>query len=198
MSQARNTEHSIHPLFTDRWSPRAFTGETISEAALLPLLEAARWAPSAYNAQPWRFIYARRDTPAWTPIFDTLIEFNQGWAQRAAALIVVVSAKETIFRGKEAAEPNPTHSFDTGAAWASLAFQATLSGWSAHGMAGFKADALRQAVGLPEGFSIEAVVAVGKRGDKGVLPEGLQAGETPNGRLPLAKIVSEGRFMQGA
>jgi len=194
MTQARTPDHPINALFTDRWSPRAFTGEAIPEPVLLSMLEAARWAPSAYNAQPWRFIYARRDTASWLPVFDTLVEFNQGWAQRAAALVVIVSARQAVFPGKTDAAPNAWHSFDSGAAWASIAFQATLSGWSAHGMAGFDADRLRQALGIPGDYAIETVIAIGKRGDKGVLPEGLQARETPNGRLPLAQLAAEGRF----
>lgn len=194
MTHARTPDHAIHPLFTDRWSPRAFTGESIPESGLMSLLEAVRWAPSAYNAQPWRFIYARRDTPSWQLLFDTLMEFNQGWALRAAALVVIVSAKQAVFPGATEPASNKWHSFDAGAAWASLAFQATLSGWKAHGMAGFDADRLRQATGIPEGYAIEAVVAIGKQGDKSVLPEGLQARETPNGRLPLTQLTAEGRF----
>ncbi|WP_304303655.1 nitroreductase family protein, partial [Pseudacidovorax intermedius] len=77
MSTPRQPAHPIDPLFTERWSPRAFTEEAIPEPALMSLLEAARWAPLAYNVQPWRFIYARRDTAAWQPIFDSLVEFNQ-------------------------------------------------------------------------------------------------------------------------
>lgn len=198
MSQARQTEHPIHPLFTDRWSPRALSAEAIPEAALFSLLEAARWAPSAYNAQPWRFVYALRDTPAWQPVFDTLVPFNQGWAQRAAALVVIVSAKESPVAGEARTAPNPWHSFDAGAAWASLAFQATLSGWVAHATAGFDGDKLRQAIGVPEGYAIESIVVVGKQGDKSVLPEGLREREAPNGRRPLAELVAEGRFGFGA
>lgn len=194
MTDMRQPEYPIDPLFTDRWSPRAFSGESIPEDVLMTLLEAARWAPSSYNAQPWRFVYVRRDTPGWKPVFDTLVEFNQSWAQRAAALVVVVSAKQAVFPGSEESEPNPSHSFDTGAAWASLAFQATLLGWASHGMAGFDADQLRQAVQVPEGYAIEAVVAIGKRADKAVLPDELQSMEAPNGRLPLAQLAAEGRF----
>ncbi len=198
MTSARTPDHPIHPLFTDRWSPRAFTGEAISEPDLLGMLEAARWAPSAYNAQPWRFIYARRETASWQPIFDTLVAFNQGWAQRASALVVIVSADEATFPGAAAAAPNRWHSFDAGAAWASIAFQATLSGWSAHGMAGFDVERLREATGIPAGYSVETVLAIGRKGDKSVLPEGLQARETPNGRLPLTQLAAEGRFSFGA
>ncbi|WP_445289321.1 nitroreductase family protein [Variovorax atrisoli] len=198
LSQTRQPGHPIHPLFTDRWSPRAYTGEAISTPELLTVLEAARWAPSAYNAQPWRFIYAQRDTAAWQPIFDALVEFNRGWAQRAAALVVVVSAKDATFPGQTEAAPNPWHAFDAGAAWASLAFQATLSGWSAHGMAGFDADALRAAVNLPQSYAIQTVVAIGRRADKGVLPEALQAREVPNDRRPLAQSAAEGHFSFGS
>lgn len=194
MSQTRQPDHPIHPLFTDRWSPRAYTGEAIGTQELLSLLEAARWAPSAYNAQPWRFIYARRDTASWSPIFDSLVEFNQGWARQAAALVVFVSASEAVFPGRAEPAPNAWHAFDTGAAWASLAFQATLSGWSAHGMAGFDADRLRAAVDLPPGYAIQAVVAIGRQGDRSVLPEALQAREAPSGRRPLAQSATEGRF----
>ncbi|MGJ7498015.1 nitroreductase family protein [Variovorax sp. RT4R15] len=194
MTQTRQPDHLIHPLFTDRWSPRAFTGEAIPESALLSMLEAARWAPSAYNAQPWRFIYARRDTASWQPIFDTLVEFNQGWAQRAAALVVIASAKQAVFPGAADAAPNLWHSFDSGAAWASIAFQATLSGWAAHGMAGFDFERLRQVAAIPDAYAVETVVAIGKRGDKDVLPEGLQSRESPNGRLPLTQLAAEGRF----
>ncbi len=194
MSAPRTPDHPIDPLFTDRWSPRAFAGTEIAEPELLSLLEAARWSPSAYNAQPWRFVYARRGTAAWAPIFGTLVEFNQGWARSAAALVVVASAEQAVFPGADAPAPNASHAFDAGAAWAGIAFQATLSGWSAHAMAGFDADALKAAVGLPDGHAIHAVVAIGKRGDKSVLPDYLQAMEQPSGRKPLGELAFEGRF----
>ncbi|MFT3801833.1 MAG: nitroreductase family protein [Burkholderiaceae bacterium] len=194
MTQARQTEWPIDDLFTRRWSPRAFTGERIDDPTLLGLFEAARWAPSAYNAQPWRFIYARPDGPGWSSIFDALVEFNRGWAQRASALVVVLSRTQWIPPGKQAPESIPTHSFDTGAAWASLAFQATLAGWYTHGMAGFDRERLRAAFEIPGDFAIEAVIAVGRQGDAAILSEGLRAREAPNARLPLGTIVAEGRF----
>lgn len=194
MTSPRQATYPVDNLFTQRWSPRAFTGEAIASEQLLTLLEAARWAPSAYNAQPWRFVYAHRDTVSWQPIFDTLIAFNQSWAAQAAALVVVTSARQAQFPGKTGLSPNPSHSFDTGAAWVSLAFQATLSGWAAHAIAGFDAERLRQAIGVPESHAIEAVIVIGKQGDKSLLSESLQQRETPNGRLELAQVVSEGRF----
>lgn len=194
MSQVRQSDHPIDPLFTQRWSPRAFSGEPIPEAALLSLLEAARWAPSAFNAQPWRFIYGRNGTPSWQPIFDNLVEFNRGWAHRAAALIVVLSQKRYLPPGAAESQANSSHSFDAGAAWASLAFQATLSGWHAHGLGGFNRDGVRQALGIPDDYAIEAVIAIGRLGDKASLPEALQERESPSGRRPLTELVADGRF----
>lgn len=194
MSDSRTPEHPIHPLFVDRWSPRAFTDEPIDASTLLGFFEAARWAPSGFNAQPWRFVYARRNTPAWAPILDALSEYNRGWAGRASALVAVLSATTWLPPGKTERQPVTTHSFDAGAAWASLAFQATLSGWHAHGIGGFDKDRLRERLGVPADHAIEAVVAIGRRGDKSLLPEVLQAREAPNQRRPLREIVAEGRF----
>lgn len=191
---SRQSGHPIDPLFTRRWSPRAFTGESIDEGTLLSFLEAARWAPSGYNAQPWRFIYGRRGTPGWQPIFESLSEYNAGWAQRAAALIAILSRTRWVPPGKSEAQPLATHSFDAGAAWASLAFQATLSGWHAHGIGGFDKARLRASLGIPDDYALEAVIAVGRLGDKSVLPEALQAREAPNARLPLAELAADGRF----
>lgn len=189
----RTPAHPIDPLFVRRWSPRALTGAPIAESELLTLLEAARWAPSAYNAQPWRFLYARRDTAAWAPVFGALVPFNQVWAQNAAALVVVLSRTISGPSGPEA-QPNRWHAFDAGAAWASLAFQAELSGWAAHAMAGFDAEALRAALAVPTTYDLHAVVAVGRRGDPAALPEPLRAREAPNGRTTLAGIAAEGAF----
>ena len=90
-ANGRTAENDIEPMFLHRWSPRAFTGEPIGEDVLMSLFEAARWAPSAFNLQPWRFVYARRDTPDWHRLFDVLIEYNQAWVRRASALVFVIS-----------------------------------------------------------------------------------------------------------
>ena len=107
----RKPGQDINEMFSNRWSPRAMSGEEIDEKTLLTLLEAARWAPSANNNQPWRFIYARRNTNHWDTFFNLLAEGNQVWAKNAAVLIVIIS-KTTFDNGK----PSITHSFDTGAA----------------------------------------------------------------------------------
>ncbi|ALM83014.1 nitroreductase family protein [Bordetella sp. N] len=190
----RTAEHPVAELFLERWSPRAYTGEEISETALLTILEAARWAPSAYNLQPWRFIYARKGTPHWERLLAVLNPFNQSWASSASALIVVVSAETGTPPGKDQPVPNATHSFDTGAAWGFLALQASLEGWQAHGMAGIDHEKARIDLGIPAGYKVEAAVAIGKPGDKSTLPEGLRAREGYSPRQPLASIVAEGRF----
>lgn len=194
MSLQRKTGYPVDPMFTCRWSPRAFDGEPIAHETLMSFFEAARWAPSAFNAQPWRFLYGRRDTPAWRPLFESLHEYNQGWAQRAAALVAVLSRTRWTPPGKAQPQPIASHAFDAGAAWASLAFQATLSGWHAHAMGGFDRERLRAALAIPEDHAIEAVVAIGWRTDKSVLAEALQAREVMSQRLPLEQIVAEGPF----
>ncbi|GAP35107.1 nitroreductase family protein [Piscinibacter sakaiensis] len=193
MTTPRTADHPIDRQFLDRWSPRAFTGEALPAETLLTLLEAARWAPSAFNSQPWRFVYAHRDTPAWGPVFDTLSATNQGWARQAGALVVVLSSTHWTPPGKDAPEPLRSHAFDAGAAWGYLALQARLAGWDAHAMGGFDRERARQSLGLPETLEPQAVVAIGRRGDKSVLPDALQAREAPNGRRPLAGSIFEGR-----
>jgi nitroreductase len=190
----RVADYPIDPQFTERWSPRAFTGESISQETLLSFFEAARWAPSAYNSQPWRFLYARRDTPNWTRYLSLLVEFNQSWAQHASALVIVIS--KTTFTAPGATEESPAlwHTFDTGSAWAQLALQASLSGWHTHGMAGFDKERTRQELNIPEGYEVHAAIAIGKLGDKSTLPEYLQGREVPSPRRPVAELAAEGDF----
>lgn len=190
----RVAEFPIESVFVERWSPRAFTGEAIPQSELNSLFEAARWAPSAYNSQPWRFVYARRDTPAWDKLLGVLVEFNRSWVQHAAALIFVVSKTTMLPPGKDTEIPSHSHSFDAGAAWVSLALQAVKSGWATHGMVGLDFEAAPAALGLPDGYRVEAAVAVGRHGDKSILPEYLQAREAPSPRLTVSEIAFEGSF----
>ena len=192
----RVAEHEIDALFLRRWSPRAFTEEAIPEAELLRFFEAARWAPSAYNSQPWHFIYARRRTERWPVFLEILNEWNRGWAQHAAALIIVTSQTRFDQPGK-GETPLPTHSFDAGAAWSNFALQALLSGWHTHGMSGFDRDKARDLLGLPPDYVADAAIAIGRVGDKAILPEKLRERERPSSRKPLGSIVSEGAFRAG-
>lgn len=185
----RDPERPVEPLLVERWSPRAMSGEPVSRQELLSLFEAARWAPSSYNNQPWRFVYARRDTPDWRPLFDLLVDFNQSWCKNAAVLIVILSRRSFERNGK----PSRTHSFDAGAAWMNLALQGNSMGLVVHGMEGFDYDRARRALGVPEELAVEAMAAVGRPAPVETLPEGLREREQPSGRKRVAEIAFEGR-----
>jgi nitroreductase len=193
-ANSRSTDYPVDPLFLERWSPRAFTGAPISEYDLLTILEAARWAPSSYNSQPWRFIYARRDTQHWPRLLGLLTQSNQSWAKNASALLILVSKTTLLPRGADKEEPSWTHSLDAGAAWASLALQAQRCGWAAHGMVGFDRERAVTELGVPDGYRVECAIAIGRRGDKSILPERLQAREVPSDRLLLPQLAGEGSF----
>jgi hypothetical protein len=189
-SDIRESDHPIAPLFLDRWSPRAMSGEPVSTGELRQLFEAARWAPSASNAQPWRMLYAHRDTPDWPLFFDLLVERNQLWCRNAGVLVLFVSRTLNDRTGR----PLPTHSYDTGAAWANFALQGTLSGLVVHGMRGFDAARARSSLRIPDEFAVEAMAAVGRPGRLQDLPETFHAQESPNGRRPLGETVIQGAF----
>ena len=189
-SEVRRADSPIEPLLIDRWSPRAMSGEEISHDELLQLFEAARWAPSSFNAQQWRALYALRNTKHWEMFFDLLVEANRVWAKNAAALVVFLSRKR--FEHNE--EPSRTHTFDAGAAWQNFALQAFKNGLVAHGMEGFDYDRARVELRVPEEFDIEAMAAVGRPGSKEGLPAKLQTRETPNDRRKATDSIHEGTF----
>ena len=158
IDQFRKPEHVINSIFVNRWSPRAMSGEELSDEELMPLFEAARWAPSSYNEQPWRFIIGKKNTPSWDTLFDLLVEPNQAWAKNAAVLVVVIS-KKTLSRNEK---PNKVHSFDAGAAWENLALQGAHDGIVVHGMGGFDYDKAQQVLAIPDDYQVEAMIAIGK------------------------------------
>ena len=190
----RTSDYDIDPIFLERWSPRAFTGEAIPEPVLMQVFEAARWAPSSYNSQPWRFVYARRDTPHWEPMLSILNEFNRSWAKNAAVVMIAASNSVMLPPGAEKPVPSYSHSFDAGSAWAYMALQATKLGWHAHGMVGFDQARAFAELDFPEGYRVEAAIAIGRKGDPSILPEGLRAREMPSPRNPLAASIFEGKF----
>ncbi len=190
--EGRTADHPIERLFLERWSPRAFAGATMDHETLMTIFEAARWAPSSYNSQPWRYVYALRDTPAWSTLFGLLVEGNQGWARDASVLIVAASKSTMSPRGTEM--HSHSHSFDAGAGWQNMALQATAMGWHAHAMVGFDMARAASELNIPEGYRIESAIAIGKRGDRARLPEQLQGMETPNGRNPVSSFAFEGAF----
>lgn len=189
---ARTADYPIHDLFLRRWSPRAMSGEPMKEADLMRLFEAARWAPSSGNFQPWRFLYARAGTAHFEKFFDLLNERNRKWCVRAGALVVVVS--KTTFEANGVNKPSPTHSFDTGAAWMSLALEASLDGLVAHGMAGFNWDRARTELNVPDDFAVNAMIALGYPGKIEDLSESDRAREQPSLRKPISEFISEGGF----
>jgi len=191
---ARQADHDILPLFVERWSPRAFTDEAIDEATLHTLFEAARWAPSAFNAQPWRFLYARRDTAAWDTFVDLLMPYNQGWARHAAALVYLLSAPTFTPEGKTEPQAVSHGSFSAGTAWGYLALQAHAMGWVAHGMAGIEVEAIRRTLNVPDSYGVEIGIAIGRQGPVSNLSEKLQAREVRSLRRPVADFAFEGAF----
>lgn len=194
LKSPRTALHPVDPLFLDRWSSRAFAADEIAEAELLSLIEAARWAPSAINLQPWRFAYGLRGDEGFAALAATLAPGNALWAPKAAALVAIASKETMLPAGADAEVINPAHAFDAGAAWVSLAYQAQRAGWVAHAMGGFDHAEAAQALGLPAGHAVHAVIAIGRRGAAEALPEALQAREQPSQRLPLERIAARGRF----
>jgi nitroreductase len=166
------------------------SGDAITDDEMLTLFEAARWAPSTYNEQEWRFLYARRQTPAWPLIFDLLMPANQAWCDNAAMLVVIAAKKTFTATGK----PNPVHIFDCGNAFENLALQGTAMGLVVHGMAGFDFDKARTSLSIPDDFAVAAMFAVGRPGDPAQLPEPMRQREKPSGRRPVQESICEGRF----
>ena len=154
------------------------------------LFEAARWAPSSYNNQPWRILYARRDSKHWKLFFDLLVEGNQAWAKNAAALLLFISQTTFGFNGA----PSITHSFDCGAAWENLALQGSLKDLVVHGMQGFDYERARMALNIPDGFQVEAMAAVGLPAGPEVLPEEQRKRESPSDRRKLDQTICEGPY----
>lgn len=190
---SRHPAHAVDRFFVDRWSPRALSGDEIDPEDLLIMFEAARWAPSSYNNQPWRILYARRGTSAWGTFVGLLGDFNRTWAANAGALLLFVSKTTFDFNGK----PSVTHAFDAGAAWMQLALQASLRGYVAHGMQGFDYDRARTELKIPEGYEVHAMVALGRPGSPETLPPDLREKEKPSDRRQLEQTICEGPWRLG-
>jgi len=192
MSEPRKADHPIDQFFLERWSPRSFEPVDMPDADLMSIFEAARWAPSSYNNQPWRFLYAKRGTPEWPLLFNLMVPFNQSWTADASVLIVVLSSRLFDHNGK----PSDTHSFDAGAAWEAIALQAWLKGYAAHGMQGFDYAKARTDLAVPVEFAVEAMIAIGKKGPKEKLPLEAQKSEAPNSRRPITESIAKGKFAE--
>jgi len=186
MRKTASTTVPVHPLLAERWSPRGFDqAHEIGDEALAALLEAARWAPSAGNSQPWRFLVTRRGEPAHDRLFAALAPGNQAWAGAASALILV-AARTAGDDGR----PQPWALYDTGQAVAALVTQAQADGLSVHQMGGFDTGAVRTELGLGEDLTPVVVVAVGRHDTEAGLPEPLATREAaPRTRHPVSDLL---------
>lgn len=187
METLTEKEIQIHPLIKKRWSPRAFFNRSVEKEKLLQLFEAARWAPSSYNEQPWRFIVATKENPAaFGLLFDCLTEKNQRWAVSAPVLMLSIAKTHFERNGK----PNRHAYHDVGLAMGNLLTQATSMGLYVHQIAGFSTERARELLQIPEGYEPVAMIAIGYLGNFRQLPEDLQEREqAPRKRKELNDIV---------
>jgi len=194
MSAPRIPEHAIDPVFVSRWSPRIYDSSAMPLSDLLRLLEAARWAPSAYNIQPWRFLYSLRGDAHWLGFLDLLNPSNASWAKHSSALVVLAS--DTIMPGDDnrPQSSSRTHSFDAGAAWAQFALQAASLGYQAHAMAGIDFARSRQYLAVPEQYRVEIAIAVGRCEKEQPLPAGNPANAGLSQRRPIEDFAAAGPF----
>jgi nitroreductase len=168
----------------ERWSPRAFSDEKINDEDIMGILEAARYAPSCYNEQPWRFIVAK-DKEKLEKMNEILFDGNKVWASKAPALILVLSKKTFERNGKD----NYWHTFDAGTAWGYLSLEAQKRGLITHAMGGFNKNKAKEIYNISDDYSIITVIAVGKYGNKEDLPDNIKAMEKPSIRKPIEDLI---------
>jgi nitroreductase len=186
----RKTEFPIDDIFIKRWSPRAMSGEEIAEDELMKLFEAARWAPSSLNEQPWRFIYARKNTAYWNMFYGFVSESNQRWCKTAGVLVVIASKNKLTKYDAD----NRTHSFSAGSAFENLALQGTLMDLVVHPFGGFDEAKAAKELGIPHEYFVDAMIAIGRPGNIEDLEERDRVREFPSDRKKLKEIVMEGKF----
>jgi nitroreductase len=188
----RVAEYPCDKEFISRVSTRAFDeNKQIEHDTLMSCFEAARWAPSSYNNQPWRYCFAKKGSKTYQTIYNTLVEFNQMWCKNVQVLIVICSRKHFSHNNQIAA----TSSLDTGSSYMSFSLEAHKRGLATHAMEGFNKDKLRNVMNIPDMYNIEAILAVGYPGDISILPKEVQDKETPTARKALKEIVSEDHFI---
>ncbi|MGA8089132.1 MAG: nitroreductase family protein [Terracidiphilus sp.] len=186
MKYAQPSTEGVLPVILERWSPRAFADQDVSPADLKTIFEAARWAPSSFNEQPWRYFVGHRNSETYKKIFNTLVPFNQAWVRSAPVLILGVA--KTRFSHNDS--PNNYAIHDLGAADGFITLQAAAMGIATHQMAGFDQAKARETFEIPETYAIGSVMAMGYHGDLSSLSEHYQAQEqSPRSRKPLSEIV---------
>jgi nitroreductase len=191
MQKPAPTNFPVHDLIRDRWSPRAFANKPVEPAILASLFEAARWAPSSNNEQPWAYLVATKDDAEnFAKTLSVLVEFNADWAKEAPVLMIAVSRLNF-----QNGTPNRNAFYDTGAATALLSVEATARGLAIHQMAGFDLAKAKQVFEIPADCAPIAAVAIGYPGDPSALPEKLRDREVaPRTRKPLSEFVMSGRW----
>lgn len=192
MQKPASIDFPVHELVRHRWSPRAFADKAIPQDVLRSLFEAARWAPSSNNEQPWAYLVAAKDDKEnFEKMLSVLVEFNAGWAKNASVLAIAVA--ELAFAKNNT--PNRNAQYDTGAATAWLSVEATARGLFVHQMAGFDPEKARQVFAIPAGWDAIAALAIGYPGDPNSLPQRLKERElAPRTRKPLSEFVMSGRW----
>mgnify|MGYP006090287257 CR=1 FL=1 len=196
MKKPATTQAPVHDIIANRWSPRAYdASKPVSQAQIMSMLEAARWAPSCFGDEPWRFIVwdKNKDAAAWEKAFDCIVQGNQGWAKDAPVFVLICAG--TLFEQNQ--KPNRWGAYDTGAAAVSLSLQATSMGLVTHQMGGFDGEKTRAAFNIPEQFEMMSMMAVGYIADVDALPE--EAKErtlAPRKRKPLGELFYEGVWNQ--
>jgi nitroreductase len=182
-----HSEDGVLPIFLERWSPRAFADRDVAEEDLRKVFEAARWAPSSSNEQPWRYVVGMRGTETHEKVLQSLVPGNQVWAQKAPVLILGLA--KTRFSHNNS--PNSYAVHDMGAASAHLVLQAAAQGLTAHQMAGFDREKARTLLGIPEGYEFGSAIALGYQGEPETLPneELIKRESAPRQRKPLGEFV---------
>lgn len=196
MSKQASTDYPVLDIIANRWSPYGFTDKPVSGEDLRSLLEAARWAPSSYNAQPWRYIVGTQDKPEQhQAVLSCLVEANQQWAQAAPVLMLGVIARNFEHNGKA----NAAAEHDLGLAAGNLSAEATHRGLYVHQMIGLDPDKAREVFSIPDGYDALTALAIGYRADPSNLPDPLrERDEAPRSRKSQSEIVFAGRFGQAA
>jgi nitroreductase len=187
MEKPAPADHPIHELIRVRWSPRAFSAKPVEPEKLLSILEAARWAPSSYNGQPWSFLLARKEEPEeFAKLLGCLVEENQGWAKKAGALMISIAKQNFDHNG----QPNRCAVHDVGLASENMAIEAVAQGLVTHGMAGIEIEKIREAYKLPADCVPVAGWAIGYGGEPDLLEGPLKERElAPRERKPLGAFV---------
>lgn len=194
MQKPAITQQPVHDVIASRWSGRAYDAtKSVSKDQVISLLEAARWAPSCFGDEPWRYVVSNKadNLPAWQAAFDCLVQGNQGWAVNAPVLLLICA--DTLFRHND--KPNKWAAYDTGAATENLCLQATALGLMAHQMGGFDADKARQTFKVPERYQILAMVTVGYQAAVEGLAEDVKERElAARSRKPLGELFFDGAW----